>query len=590
MSALRKLLGALCLSVVATTGCLSVPEGPIPECTRTAECDSTNGEICEEGVCWGNPPKGAFAAVISPPGDQPNLVAKELTQLVMSEQGWLSGLQLERPVSVSGRIEAVCTPPTVCDRGVTASVTITRDSHFAGGPGFKTVVSTEPGLDGASFEVNLPRTRDGDADYIMTIVPDGRGDQPGSGITPAQLVPPMRTELGVPADMSKMFMLGGVNLPVVDGTLVASAGGGLAQYRVVALGRWKAGSPLTEVSTVDYTEADGKFRLVLSDQLEGDVEIVAKPWGPAAPTLRRGGVSSDAPSMIVLQQPAQLGAVQRVTVPVKGKDSGGEIGPIRGARVRVTAEASSAAMPGATLATFVAEGTTNDAGTVSLDVLDGAAFSSRYKLEIVPPASASVGVVFDEPLVLGAQPAMILPARIKVRGIVLDASGKPLKDVSVTARPSLRFAWSLDDQPQAFLSAIPAATAITPSTGEFVVWVDPTITGLWGHYDLVFEPPTTSKYPARAPTWVQGEVAVVSMDTLSLPDVVLPDAAFVHGTITDPDGQPVDGAEVKVFRVNTTLALCSMVPNAPLSCPIPATLQGRGASDATGMVRVTLPR
>lgn len=589
MSSVRTILNVLVASIAAT-GCLDVPASLKPECTEQSECDTTNGEVCEEGVCWGNPPEGTFAAVISPPSDQPDLVAKELTQLVISESGWLSGLMLERPVSISGQLDAVCTPPVVCDRPITATITITRDSHFAGGPGFKTVVSTTGGLDGASFEVNLPRTRDGDAEYIMTIVPEGRGDQPGTGITPAQLVPPMRTELGVPGNMSKVFMMGGLNLPVVDGTLLGAGTIRLGQHRVVAMGRWKAGSPLTEVSTVAYTQADGKFRLVLSDNLEGDIQIVAKPWTPAAPTLRLGGVSSTASSMVVLEQPSALGRVTQITVPVKGKDNGGEIAPVRGARVRVTAQTGDLAMPGSTLATFVAEGTTNDAGIVALDVLDGPAFSSSYSLEIVPPASASVGVVFDQPLTLGVQPAIILPARVKVRGVVRDAAGNALKDVSVTARPSLRFAWSLADQPQAFLAAIPAATAITPSTGEFVVWVDPTIASLRGHYDLVFEPPTTSRYPARAPTWVQGEVAINSADSLSLSDVTLPDAAFVHGAVTDPDGHPVEGAEVKVFRVNTTLALCSMVPNAPPSCPIPATLQGRGASDPLGLVRVTLPR
>jgi hypothetical protein len=589
MSSLRTILGVLAVSVAATA-CLDVPASLKPECTVQSDCDTTNGEVCEEGVCWGNPPEGTFAAVISPPSDQPDLVAKELTQLVISEPGWLSGLMLERPVSISGEIDAVCTPPTVCDRTITATVTITRDSHFAGGPGFKTVVSATGGIDGASFEANLPRTRDGDAEYIMTIVPDGRGEQPGTGITPAQLVPPMRTELGVPGNMTKVFMMGGLNLPVVDGTLVGAGSIGLGQHRVVALGRWKAGSPLTEVSTVAYTQADGKFRIVLSDNLEGDVQIVAKPWTLAAPTLRLGGVSSTGSSTVLLEQPAAIGRLTEITVPVRGKDGGGEIAPVRGARVRVSAQIGDAALIGSTVATFVAEGTTNDAGVVSLGVLDGTAFAASYSLEIVPPASSSVGVVFDAPLVLGNQSAIILPARVKVRGVVRDATGNPLKDVSVTARPSLRFAWSLADQPQAFLAAIPAATAITPSTGEFVVWVDPTITNLWGHYDLVFEPPTTSKYPARAPTWVQGEVAISSGDSLSLEDVTLPDAAFVHGAVTDPDGHPVEGAEVKVFRVNTTLALCSMVPNAPLSCPIPATLQGRGASDPLGLVRVTLPR
>jgi len=585
---IRTTLGALALSLAATA-CLDVPEAARPECTKMSDCDTTNGEVCQEGVCWGNPPEGAFVAVITPPSDR-NLVTKELTELVISEQGWLSGLQLERPVTISGDLNAECTPPAVCDRGITATITITRDSHFAGGPGFKTVVSSETGTSGATFEANLPRTRDGDAEYIMTIVPDGRGDQPSADNLSARLVPPMRVELGVPGNMSKVFELGGVNLPVVDGTLVAAGGGGLSQYRVVALGRWKAGAPMTEVSTVDYTAADGKFRLVLSADLEGDVEIVAKPWGIPAPTLRLGGVASDGPSIHVLQQPAMLGSMTSVTVPVKGKGGGGEIEPVRGARVRITAQATSSAMPGSTVATFVAEGTTDDAGVATLEVLDGEALRSSYKLEIVPPASANVGVVFDQPIELGTHEAMLLPARVKVRGVVLDAKGDPLKDVAVTARPSLRFTWSLADKPQAFLSAIPVATAITPSTGEFVVWVDPTIVDLWGHYDLVFEPPTTGKYPARAPLWVQSEVAIGSMDTLSLPDVLLPDAAFVHGAITDQDGLPVEGAEVKVFRVNTTLALCSMVPNAPLTCPIPATLQGRGASDALGAVRVTLPR
>ena len=46
----------------------------------------------------------------------------------------------------------------------------------------------------------------------------------------------------------------------------------------------------------------------------------------------------------------------------------------------------------------------------------------------------------------------------------------------------------------------------------------------------------------------------------------------------------------KIFRMSQGMALCSEVLNAPLSCPIPAVLQGRGASDAGGVVRLTLPR
>ena len=120
MKTLRTTLGVLGLSLAATA-CLDVPESATPECTKASDCDTTNGEVCESGVCWGTPPEGAFVAVITPPSDR-NLVSKELTELVISEQGWLSGLQLEKPVTIAGDLDAVCTPPAVCDRGITATM------------------------------------------------------------------------------------------------------------------------------------------------------------------------------------------------------------------------------------------------------------------------------------------------------------------------------------------------------------------------------------------------------------------------------------------------------------------------------------
>src|SRR5690606_13519777 len=122
---------------------------------------------------------------------------------------------------------------------------------------------------------------------------------------------------------------------------------------------------------------------------------------------------------------------------------------------------------------FATEATTNDVGEVQLELLDGAGIKDLYLLAVASPASASVGVVYDAPLDLAAVPSLILPPRIPIRGVLLDATGAPLKDVAVTARPALRFLWTLDDAPQGFLAAVPAATATTLATGEFVVWVDP---------------------------------------------------------------------------------------------------------------------
>jgi protocatechuate 3,4-dioxygenase beta subunit len=75
-----------------------------------------------------------------------------------------------------------------------------------------------------------------------------------------------------------------------------------------------------------------------------------------------------------------------------------------------------------------------------------------------------------------------------------------------------------------------------------------------------------------------------------VPDVTLPAPAFIHGRITTPGGTPVEGAELKLFRVATDDSLCTQVSNAPAACRIPATLLGRGASDSDGTVRFTLPR
>ncbi len=580
------------LALALATGCLSVPDGPASECSSSSDCDRATGEVCEEGTCWGNPPSGVFAAVISPPSDRKDLVPKELTQVVITEAGWLNDLQLEVPVMVSGRIEAVCAPPLLCDRtSLGATITVTRSSQFHGGPGFKTVVSSESGAPGSSFEVSLPRTNENDAHYTLTVIPDGRGAEPFVGPpTPAQLVPPLRLDLAVGSTITaKTITLGALDLPSIDGTVVSSAGVGLAQYRVAALGHWELGAPMTEVSTVDYTGSDGKFRVLLSKDLVGPVELVARPYGDTlAPTLHLGGLASTGTLSRTLTQPQPqaVGAKANFSVKIMGViDGGGGVVPVSGARVKVEGLLAPVQMGGAT-ATFLAEATTDDTGIAKLDVLDGA-IKDSYKLDVVPPASSSVGVMFAHPMTSLAPMSIILTSRIPIRGHVVDIHGDPLKDVSVTARPSLRFIWSLDDAAQSFLSAIPVATTVT-STGAFVLWVDPTVAGTWGHYDLVFEP----AFKSRAPTWVEPDIEIprTDVDSVLLPEVRLPDAAFVHGMVSDGYGAPILESEVKIFRLDTSLALCSEVSHAPASCPIPAVLQGRGASDDNGLVRLTLPR
>jgi len=578
------------LLALSLTACLSVPEGPKQECKVASDCDTANGEVCDEGLCWGNPPEGTFAAVISPPSDRKDLVSKELSQVVISDAGWLGDLGLEVPVVFSGHLDALCTAPTICDRTkLSATITVTRASQFHGGPGFKAVVASESSPDGPTFEVALPRTNPTDASYIVTVVPDGRGESPSTGgVTAAQIVPPLHLELAALSSLTaQTITLGALDLASIDGQVMSSTGVGLPEHRIVALGHWEASAPATEVSTIDYTGSDGKFRIVLSKDLVGPVEIVAKPYkNPSLPTLHLFNVPSGSSTQRTLVQPAGLGNPTSVMFPVRGLvDGGGSVDPVRGARVRVTASIAPI-MVGGVYATFSAEATTDDAGNASIDMLDGATIRDLYKLEVVPPVSSTVGTVFDRSVTLGPQANIMLPSRIALRGVVKDAQGELLSDVQVTARPSLRFTWSLEDKPQAFLSAIPTPSVLTPKSGEFVLFVDPTVAGVFGTYDLVFEPSAKS----GAPSWSQGDIAIAQATDVLLPDVVLPDAARVHGMVTDASGLPVEGSEVKLFRIDPSLALCSEVSHAPDTCPIPAKLQGRGDSDDRGLVRLTLPR
>lgn len=591
MSRTSLLLGSL---AALLGGCLDVPSGPAPECTQQSDCDTANGEVCDEGTCYGNPPQGMYALVISPPSARKDLVPRELVMPAIAADGWIADLALQKPTVFSGRIEAVCVPPSPCDRGtIGAAITVTRPSSFKGGPGFKTVADAEasPDATGPSFEVALPKTAAGDTPYLVTVMPTGRGDEPQSGSpSAAELYPPIRFTLDAKTNsFSKTIMLGGADLPTIDGTVVGALGGGLSHYRVVAMGHWDATAPMTEVSSVDYTGSDGKFRIVLADGLVGNVELVARPApsAPAAPTLHLLEVASSVSSVRTLVQPGNLGAVRAVTFPIRGVDGSGSINGVRGARVSVRATLG-VGTTGQTFGTFTAEGTADDSGNVTLMLLDGAALAQSYRLDVVPPASSSMGVLFDVPFTPGNAP-LLLPTRIAIRGEVTDYLGNPLKDVSVTARPSLRFTWSFADAPQAFVSTIPAATTTTPDTGEFALWVDPTIASLWGHYDLAFEP--ASK--ARAPSWVRSEVEIprdTTLSTVSVDQVRLPDAAAIRGLVVDPAGIEVEGAEVKIFRLSASLALCTEVLNPPASCPIPANLQGRGDSDKVGVVRLTLPR
>jgi hypothetical protein len=599
--AVTRALGACVIAALA--GCLSVPDGPTPMCKATSDCDTDHGEVCEQGTCWGNPPAGMFAAVISPPSTRHDEVPRELPRFALSPDGQLGELRLEPPVLLNGRVVAFCPQPsTDCDTTpIGATVTVSRASQFHGGPGFKTIVNVESGAD--SFSIPVPVTGAVDAPYTVTIAPDGArpvgANNPGP--SPAEQVPPLRLQVSLAASIAvKTIELGGQGLPTISGNLSDVLGQGLGGYRVSALGRWDASEPATEVSTVAFTDATGNYTVTLSNALVGTVELVARPMvstvpsmtSAVAPTLHLGNIdatrSSTGRNVIT---PVTLGNETTVTVVVSGVDLNGTVSKVPGAVV----SASGALVDKLTSFTVADEQVTNDQGEATLHLLDGAGIAGSYRLSIAPPASSTLSATFDQKLtVLPAAMSEPVPvqlgARLALRGVVVDSSGAPLENVAITARPSLRFLWSLDAAPQAFVSALPVSTDVTThGTGVFVVWVDAIVDQVWGQYDLMIEPPTTT----QAPTYVAGNLDFprsATLDSFSVGTLTLPDPAFVHGHITDSTGAPLEGAELKLYLADASTSLCSQVAHAPASCPIPAQLQGRSTSDPKGAVRLVLPR
>lgn len=573
-------------------GCLEVPSGQGQQCSLDTDCNTAAGEACYDGLCYGDPPLGTYAATLSAPVSREDLVATELPDLALAANGDLGELALEAPVTFSGRIEAACSGQTTCSTdSLGAQIRITRPSRFPGGPALRLLALSTSGVPRGtdSFTIQIPRTHPGDPPYVVTIDPEGGGDLPPThgGKDPAQIVPPKRLVLVADGDLShQTYALG--SSATISGLIKDAFGNYLSKYRVVALGRWDAMAAPTEVSSVHYS-TDGTYSIALAEDLVGPVEIVARPYDPlnVAPELHVPGIEVNT-QMKNLLQPTGIGSRVDVEIPIEALSGDGGVKPVSGARVVVTGTTETGLSTGAH-AEVVAETVTAEDGIARLSLLDGDALVTSYRLRVVPPASSSAGIVYDAVVDVPEPASVRLPQRVALRGSVVDVDGNPLADVSVTARRSLRFLWSLAADDQKFLDEVPAATAITPETGEFVIWIDPALATIWGHYDLFFETPDSSS----APNWLIPDFEIPRIPgqmTISLDTVTLPAAARVHARIVDPEGGAVEGSDLRVFRISDNQALCEEVTNAPAACSDDAKVMGHGESDDGGVVRLTLPR
>lgn len=599
------------IASLALAGCIDVlgpPGGAEPMCEVTSDCNVAAGQVCDQGICWGDPPEDIrFAAILVPPADRPDLVRTELPDLSIADDGAVAGLDFVAPKTLSGQVRITCLDSSQCDptASVSARITAKRRSRIPGGPTYSRTVVAQAGVrEGPAFTLRLPLTGTDDPPYEITITPDDVELE--GGASAASLAPPIRFSLSVTNDVSDLdWVLGNPEeLKVIKGRVVDAANRGLAGMEVWALGRWTALGQPERASSIATTDAEGQFVLRIPTAMLDVYDLIVKPApGTVAPSLRKLGViipdpqvGEDYIALEDLRMPSYAEAVPYV-IPVRGFDGSGELKPVAGAEVRLTTVLLDDA---GVLATYGATAFTDAEGHARFDLIPGGGQQNRvYVARVLPPAGAKHASLFGAEISVGLAnqdgdswlPTLQLGDRVAVTGTVVDAGGHVVPGATVSASASVGFLLQLSADSRATLDDLQLPSATSDERGVFMFWIDPALVGLEAVYDLEIAPPTGS----QAPRWsvrAIGAAQSTSGAPIDLGDVWLPPASYARGPVRAPDGPAVPAAEVRLYEVSPEAATsCAGVtgPFGETECEYPVILRGLWQSRADGQVWMALP-
>lgn len=580
-------------------------------CEVTADCAGA-GQVCDEGVCWGDPPEGAqFAALLVPPDGRDDLVRTDIGELLIAADGWFGDLGFADSIVVSGRISLSCdedADPTLCDdtTSIAAQVRVQRPSSIPGGPAYNrnvdAIAGTYPGE--LAFTVRLPRLAASSQPYEVTVVPQSTGKS-DEGFDPVELAPPVRFELDGSTDHTQVdWVLGQPeDHKIVIGRVIDAADRGIAGMQVFARGRWADGDELARGSSVSRTDDNGLFALRIPIDMLDFYDLVVLPApGMAAPTLTSSSLFIPDPDVIEspdrtvfvsdLRMPSYPAPGQFV-LPVVGTDPNGTgIGEVvAGAAVEL---ATVLYDDGMVTATYVASGTTDTSGEVELTLIPAGTENREYLARVTPPPSSSHATLGQKLISVGpgqsgnrsVLSAVSLTSRTLVTGSVWSAAGEPVVGATVSPRASVALRLAQSQALQSSLANLSFPSVTTDAQGGFRLWLDPVLFGIAARYDLEVVPPALS----AAPRWSLDDLALAALTPEQGLSVSLPPSSFARGTVRDADGNTVDGAEVWLFQINGDDGICQNA-NLPagVDCVPPALLRGLWQSRKDGEVWVVLP-
>lgn len=606
------------LPALALAGCISTetPGGLPPMCETTDDCDAAEGEVCKEGVCWGDPPAHArFAAVLVPPAERGDLPVATIPLLSIAQNGDIIGLEFPEAVTVRGRVLLACPNaveaayPCGPEVSVAAQILIERAPAFTGGPAFSrsvvAVAGVEDGKDAFSFLV----PRDPEAEYRITIQPDDSVG--GDEVTPGEIAPPR--QLVVRADRSReveWYIGQPGQLKQVRGCVqnVLGEGAPYAGMKVAAFGRWTQLSPLERASSRSVTDEDGCFELSVPRDMLDEFDIAVEPIGEAIqPSFTLHGEFVRDPAegeetIHLIDPPIVMPVAPAPTMfrlPIEGQGNAGGQEGVAGADVRFTTvfQPPSLNLERDVDIRFEADAVTSmddpgemgdSGGMADVQLYPGDETNRSYLVTVVPPAGSPFQSAFDREVSVGIGGAEVLEAltlerRAAVTGRVTLADGQPVEGAPIEARPSALFRQALDEERRAEVAALPAATATTDADGRFLLWLDRELVGRDASYDIEVTPPLLS----GAPSWSFEDVEVPG--TGELASRALPEASYAHATVRDARARKVPGAELYVFQLPPDDYCAQQAAIEPSDCQPPAKPRGVWQSDGDGVIRVVLP-
>lgn len=612
----------LIAALLLAPACISsVDDGSgVDMCDENADCDVESGEVCDEGVCWGDPPDGVtFAGVLVPPDDRTDLPVAVIPALSIADDGTIVGLDFPPAVTVSGRVLLACPPidqdpdPSYdCgpERSVGAQITIERASPFAGGPILsRTIVAAGAvGPGESAFSFLLPR--DPAAEYRITITPDDSAG--GDSIAPGELAPPRELTITADRDHQVEWVLGDPDaLKTIRGCVqnVVGDGSPYAGMHVQALGRWSQLSPLTRASSRSYTDESGCFTLRVPIKMLDEFDILVQPAPEAIlPTLRLVGefVRDPADGEIyehLIDPPLVMPSAPAPTtfrLPVEALGSAGGQERVPGAAVRMTTVFP---LPDGELrdiqVTFTAEAVTSaldaeDPGVASLELYPGSEQNRVYAVQVVPPPDSQFQSAFDlvVPVGVGGSAEVLQPVALSRRaaltGVAVTAAGEPVAGAPIEASASSSLRLTVDSQEvDAILDQLQFPTATTDDGGAFLVWVDRELVGEAATYDVDVSP---APFSSEAPSWTFEDIEVPAEgEAVDLGQLVLPEASYARGLVRDGHGNTVEGAELRIYQLGAADYCTRVLEIGTADCVPPARLRGIWASDDQGTVRVVLP-